>query len=121
MTTHYEQLRRYCDDLTERVRLRDEWRLRHPDCNTQVFIDEKAWWDNGEMGQYQPGDPNGPTGAYYHNDLWSYYEGKTIQLESSFNPHDPEPYTQDILTADTFLNLMTIALSAYERLAKEEK
>ena len=117
MTTHYEQLRQYCDDLTERVMLRDEWRLRHPDYNTQVFIDEKTWWDNGDIAQYQPGDQNGPTGAYYDtHDFYGYYEGKTIQLESSFNPWDPEPYTGDHLGVETLLNLITVTLSAYEKI-----
>ncbi len=117
MTTHYEQLRRYCDDLTERVALRNEWRLRHTDYNTQVFIDEKAWWDNGEIAQYQPGDQNGPAGAYYDTrDFYGYYEGKTIQLESSFNPWDPEPYTGDQLGVETLLNLIAVTLSAYEKI-----
>jgi hypothetical protein len=114
MTTQYEQLRKYCDDLTERVMLRDAWRLRHPDHDTQKFREEMRLWADEEIMQDE-------SGVWHVNkDFLSYGMGP-IQLESSFDPNDQEPNTRDILTVDTFLNLMTIALSAYERLANEGK
>ena len=87
MTDHYTRLRKYCDDLTFRVLARDEWRKRHPDWDTQLFRSE----------------------------YWAWLEKGMKKFDSSFDPDDLEPQTSDVLTAENFLALITVALTAYEQ------
>ena len=107
MTSQYEQLRTYCDDLAARVDLRNQWRLRHPDYNTQQFLSEMHLWSSGDYSQDSSGK------WYGTKDVWFGYK-TPVEFKSSFDPNDLEPDTGDLLSVDTFLNLMTIALSAYE-------
>jgi hypothetical protein len=107
MTSQYQQLRTYCDDLAARVNLRNQWRLRHPDYDTQQFLSEMHLWSSGDYSQDSSGK------WYGTKDVWYGYE-TPVEFKSSFDPNDLEPDTRDLLSVDTFLNLMTIALSAYE-------
>ena len=93
MSAH-QHLRIYCSDLAKRVALRDEWRLRHPDWHTQLFRREYLRWSQADDD-----------------------EAAMMTFESSFDPTDPEPDTADVLTVDTFLALMQVALQADERSA----
>jgi hypothetical protein len=85
--TRHEKLEHYCNDLAERVAQRDEWRLRHPDWDTQEFRREHLKWSRADDE-----------------------EATTMKFLSSFNPNDLEPNTSDILTTDIFLALMEAVL-----------
>lgn len=85
----YKQVKTYCDDLSERIRLLDEWQKRHPD------------WDSGQFIR---------DGKHF-----SKYKEQGRIYTSSFDPNDLSPRTDDVLTAQTFNNIMLIALAAYEK------
>jgi hypothetical protein len=93
MSAH-QHLRIYCTDLSKRVALRDQWRLRHPDWDTQLFRREHLYWLRADDD-----------------------DAAIMKFESSFDPTDLEPNTADVLTVDTFLALMQVALQADERSA----
>lgn len=92
----YLNIKEYCDDLTERLRLVEEWKLRHPDWDTQLFRRDESDW-------------------YKALDL---YEGLTFK--SSFDPNDLRPHTSDLLTAERWNDLMRVALAAFEKAIQNE-
>jgi hypothetical protein len=92
----YLNIKKYCDDLTERLRLVEEWKLRHPDWDTQPFRRDESDW-------------------YKALDL---YEGLTFK--SSFDPNDLRPHTSDLLTAERWNDLMRVALAAFEKAIQNE-
>ena len=93
----YFNIKTYCDDLTERLRLVEEWKLRHPDWDTQPFRRDESDW-------------------YRALDL---YEGLTFK--SSFDPNDLRPHTSDLLTSERWNDLMLVALSAFEVAGEVER
>lgn len=86
----YTNLKTYCDDLTERLRLVEEWKIRHPDWDTQLFRRDESNW-------YMAKDDEEPT------------------FKSSFDPNDLRPHTADLLTAERWNDLMQVALAAFEK------
>lgn len=85
----YKQVKEYSDDLSERIRLLKEWNERHSDSDSPQF--KQDWKD------------------------WYYDQEGKHDFKSSFDPNDPSPDTADVLTAETFNNIMLIALAAYEK------
>jgi hypothetical protein len=85
----YLELSAYLDDLKSRVEAQKAWRRRHPDAGTPTYEDDvDAYIDS-------------PT---------SWTPGR-----STFDPSDPMPQTSDLFTADRFITLMTVAVTAYEK------
>jgi hypothetical protein len=73
----------YAHDLNHRIKLRDEWRTRHPDERTALFILDSIAHERGE-----------PTSG-----------------ETTFNPDDPMPTTSDVITAERFADIINLLLS----------
>lgn len=85
----YVRVMEYCDDLSERIKLKQEWQLRHPDRNSKQFQqDWENWYDNQE-GEHD--------------------------FKSSFDSNDPSPNTADVFTAEMLASIMLVALAAYEK------
>lgn len=85
----YQELRNYAIDLANRVKLKYEWETRHPDHGTVAYMRDTREFD--ETGQFWM-----PSGA------------------STFDPNDPMPHTNDVLTVQRFIDLMLVTLAAYE-------
>lgn len=96
MTTDaYSRIKTYCEDLSTRIRLVDEWKLRHPDYKTRQFeIDHRAWYKSEDDTE--------------------------LTFESSFDPNDLMPETSDIITAQRLNDIMLITLAAYEKPLHDE-
>lgn len=90
----YKQVKEYSDDLSERIRLLIEWQERHPDSDSPQF--KQDWRD------------------------WSHDQEAQHDFKSSFDHNDPSPDVHDVLTAQTFNNIMLIALAAYEKVVRDE-
>ena len=73
----------YAHDLNHRIKLRDEWRERHPDERTALYILDCIAHDNGEP----------------------------ISGDTTFNPDDPMPSTSDVITAERFADIINLLLS----------
>jgi hypothetical protein len=89
----YKEIKTYCDDLSERIRLLDEWKLRHSD------------WDSLEFREDER--------AYCR-------EEKINGFISSFDPFDDSPDVGDVLTSQRFNYLMQVAVAAYEKAVRDE-
>lgn len=86
--TAYELLRSYVDSLRDRLLAKEDWKQRHPDWESIAFAkDETAFYD----------------GNFSHD----------LKM-SSFDPNDLMPHTSDVITAELFAALATVALTAYE-------
>lgn len=83
----YAALDFYRRDLAGRVEARDAWRERHPDHDTRAFALD---WENA-------------------------YKSRPLSGLSTFDKSDPEPETRDVLSVDTFLRILNVALAAYEK------
>jgi hypothetical protein len=83
----YAALDFYRRDLAGRVEARDAWRERHPDHDTT---------------------------AYRAAEL-RYEQTLIVSADTTFRPDDPEPETRDVLSVDTFLRVLNVALAAYEK------
>ena len=92
----YLNIKEYCDDLTERLRLVEEWKLRHPDWNTQPFLRDESNWIRAD-------------------------DDAQLTFETSFDPNDLRPHTADLLTAERWNDLMQVALSAFEAAGEVER
>ena len=91
----FDRLKSYSDDLSERLRLRDEWKLRHPDHDSKQYRqDQRTWCDDNET----EGNPE-----------------KEYNFQSTFDPNDYEPDVYDTISAQRFNDLMLVALKAYEK------
>ena len=89
----YKEIKTYCDDLSERIRLLDEWELRHPDRDSLEFREDER--------------------AYCR-------EEKVEGFTSSFDPNDESPDVSDVLTSQRFNYLMQVAVAAYEKAVRGE-
>jgi hypothetical protein len=92
----YFNIKEYCDDLTERLRLVEEWKLRHPDWNTQPFLRDESNWIRAD-------------------------DDAELTFETSFDPNDLRPNTSDLLTSERWNDLMLVALSAFEVAGEVER
>jgi hypothetical protein len=92
----YFNIKTYCDDLTERLRLVEEWKLRHPDWNTQPFLRDESNWIRAD-------------------------DDAELTFETSFDPNDLRPNTSDLLTSERWNDLMLVALSAFEVAGEVER
>jgi hypothetical protein len=92
----YFNIKEYCDDLTERLRLVEEWKLRHPDWNTQPFLRDESNWIRAD-------------------------DDAESTFETSFDPNDLRPNTSDLLTSERWNDLMLVALSAFEVAGEVER
>ena len=73
----------YAEDLNHRMQKRNEWRERHPDERSALYILDCIAHDRGE-----------PTSG-----------------ETTFNPDDPMPSTSDVITAERFADIINLLLS----------
>ena len=73
----------YAHDLNHRLQMRNEWRERHPDERTALYILDSIAHDNDEP----------------------------ISGETTFNPDDPMPSTSDVITAERFADIINLLLS----------
>lgn len=92
----YLNIKEYCDDLTERLRLVEEWKLRHPDWDTQPFLRDESNWIRAD-------------------------DDAELTFETSFDPNDLRPNTSDLLTSERWNDLMLVALSAFEAAGEVER
>jgi hypothetical protein len=90
VTQQYKDLSEYYTNLSERHRLREEWKARHPDWQTDQFQNEAD--------------------EYYSSE-----EREGMVFKSSFDPTDVPPTTADVFTAEMLLNIMAVALQAWEK------
>lgn len=90
----YVKVKDYCDDLSERIRLKQEWQLRHPDRNSEQFEQDWQNWCDDEEGEHD--------------------------FKSSFDPNDPCPDTADVFTAEMLSSIMLVALTAFEKAVRGE-
>jgi len=44
-----------------------------------------------------------------------YEQTLIVSADTTFRPDDPEPETRDVLSVDTFLRVLNVALAAYEK------
>ena len=91
----YFNIKTYCDDLTERLRLVEECKLRHPDWDTQPFRRDE--WDGDKTE-----------------------DDEKLTFKSSFDPNDLRPHTSDLLTSERWNDLMLVALAAFEKAAQND-
>jgi hypothetical protein len=73
----------YAHDLNHRIKLRDEWRSRHPDQRSALYILDSIAHERGEP----------------------------ISGATTFNPDDPMPTTSDVITAERFADIINLLLS----------
>ena len=92
----YLNIKTYCDDLTERLRLVEEWKVRHPDWDTQPFRRDESNWIRAD-------------------------DDAELTFETSFDPNDLRPQTSDLLTSERWNDLMLVALSAFEAAGEVER
>ena len=78
-----QRLTDYAQSLNHRLRLKQEWILRHPD--------------------YQ-------SGAYIL-DCINHDKGEPISGTTTFNADDPQPNTSDVITAERFADILNLLLS----------
>lgn len=78
-----QRLTDYVQGLNHRLRLKQEWQLRHPDHKSSAFILDSMSHDKGEL----------------------------ISGTTTFNPDDPEPATNDVITAERFADIINLLLS----------
>jgi len=89
----YRDIRAYLDDLNARMNAQQWWLARHPDTDTDEYeADYDRYLDN----------PSSWTAGV-----------------STFDPTDPMPNTADVLSVQRFIDLMTVAVTAYERSTNE--
>lgn len=94
MSSDYEALSTYYDDLLKRTRDRERWIVRHPDWGSAAFhADTDAYFAWLENPQGQIGPP--PT-------------------TSTFDPNDEAPQTNDLFTSGRLLTIMRVAIEAWE-------
>lgn len=85
----FDRLKNYSNDLSERLRLLDEWLLRHPDSDSKQFRQDARDWELDTEKE--------------HN------------FQSTFDPNDERPDTYDTISAQRFNDLILVALKAYEK------
>jgi hypothetical protein len=90
----FHRLKSYSDDLSERLRLLDAWKLRHPDCDSKQYRQDALNWDDDIE--------------------------KVHNFQSTFDPNDDRPDTYDTISAQRFNDLILVALKAYEQAAINE-
>lgn len=73
----------YAQDLNHRMQMRNEWRERHPDERTAMYILDCIAHENGEP----------------------------ISGDTTFNADDPMPSTSDVITAERFADIINLLLS----------
>lgn len=91
MTSAYDRLRAYCSDLSERLEAQEQWMKRHPDSDSLEYRnDEHMYYDENVFMKLPP--------------------------QSSFDPNDPKPRTDDLFTSRLLCDLMKVALDAHDRI-----